>query len=151
MREEISLHVFGKKIRGNVEDTARRLIDAARATPWLRVRMDRAALAPAWDLLVGGSGAFRWDRTIDGGLREEAASDGARMVHIYRDLGVGAERRVSRHHERMLDDAAPWLIASADELARGADVHRSEALPVLGAALLGLNIIKYVASINRLL
>ncbi len=108
---------------GVVEPEARALIDAARASGWTRVRVPGESGEVASDLLVDGAGRFVRTRTLAGGLREESSCDGSRMLHMYRELGLAAARRPSRHHLALLRDAAPWLVDTADDLARGADVR----------------------------
>ena len=48
--------------------------------------------------------------------------DGKTLRHLYPDLGIGAKRTVSRAHRAAFGRLAPWVVPSADDLARGCDV-----------------------------
>jgi hypothetical protein len=56
------------------------------------------------------------------GIRERVLCDGTHLWHVYDELGLGAERRLSRFHRRDLARLVPWALPPAEDLARGADL-----------------------------
>ncbi len=69
-----------------------------------------------------GQGRHVWERIVSEGLREHVVCDGSTLWHVYREIGLASKRPYSRFHHQDLTTIVPWLLPSADELARGADL-----------------------------
>ena len=69
------------------------------------------------------TGTEQYARSLALGLRERVTSDGEWLWHVYRDIGLAAERAVSRYHRATIHTLVPWLVRPVEELARGADVR----------------------------
>lgn len=108
---------------GTIAPGARGLIERARAAGWQAVTIARDKDDRGFTLFVDGQGRCAWERTLPAGLREQVACDGATLLHLYSDLGIGARRSVSRFHRADLIRLAPWLVPPAEDLARGADLE----------------------------
>jgi Vault protein inter-alpha-trypsin domain/Flp pilus assembly protein RcpC/CpaB/FecR protein len=76
---------------GRIDDAARKLIDAARATGWRRnsIKLDDATLNIVYD----GAGRFAYDRVLPTGLREIVVCDGATLLHLYPEIGLARSGR----------------------------------------------------------
>ncbi|HMC64729.1 MAG TPA: hypothetical protein VKI65_07305, partial [Gemmataceae bacterium] len=102
---------------GRIEPAARKLIERARSAGWQALTIPNA-----FTLFFDGRGRYAYERVLPLGLRERAVCDGATLLHLYPELGIGARRNVSRFHRAELLRAVPWLVPPAEDLARGADV-----------------------------
>jgi tetratricopeptide (TPR) repeat protein len=107
---------------GRIDPAARKLIDAARKPVWQRAVVRDKSGRTLLEIDFDTAGRYRWQRTLAAGLDEEVVCDGETLVHLYRDLGLGARRQVSRFHRGELARLVPWLVPSAEDLAIGADV-----------------------------
>ncbi len=107
---------------GRIDPLARALIQRSRLTPWRRVTVKDGQ---GRDVLVrfNGQGAYRYQRVTRYGLREEVVCDGQTLYHLYRELGVGAVRKVHRSERAWLSGLAPWTLPPADDLAVGCNVR----------------------------
>jgi ferric-dicitrate binding protein FerR (iron transport regulator)/tetratricopeptide (TPR) repeat protein len=97
---------------GRIDLAARKLVDQAR----------KAGFRRSGDTVFDAHGHYVIERTLPLGLRERVICDGTTIWHLYPELGIGARRKVSRFHEAAFLARFPWLVPSADELARDADV-----------------------------
>ena len=117
---------------GEVEPAARRLVEQARAIGW-----HRRTTSNGVSIIVDGAGRCVIERTLPSALRERIVCDGSVLFHLYPELGVGARRWFSRFHLDDLREFAPWLLPTADDLARGRDLKtvgpRTVALSPRGA------------------
>ena len=112
--------------QGRIDPLARELVARA-GRGWQRV----AVPAPGGEVLVDWSGeAFRYQRTLPGGLIEQVLCDAGWLHVVYPELGVGGSRTWSRAYRGWLEGWVPWAPLPARELARGADVLLVEALTV---------------------
>jgi len=102
--------------RGKIDRAAARLIARARDVGWQSLRSGSGRI------VFSGAGRFVWQRTLKNGLQERIVSDGVSLWQLYPELGLGARRKLSRHHLALLRAAVPWHLATAKTLARGADV-----------------------------
>jgi tetratricopeptide (TPR) repeat protein len=124
---------------GTIDANALPLIEKARALPWQKMKVAAVGRQPAFTLQFNGMGHFIYDRVMECGLHEQAVCDGNVLWHLYPEIGLAAKRTVSRFHRAELQSLIPWLMASADDLARGgADVRlvspRVVSVVMLGAA-----------------
>src|SRR6185295_9762436 len=67
-------------------------------------------------------GRFRWERQVTLGLREIVVCDGAILLHLYPEIGVGARRTLSRFHRAELSALMPSVLPPIEDLATGADL-----------------------------
>jgi ferric-dicitrate binding protein FerR (iron transport regulator)/tetratricopeptide (TPR) repeat protein len=111
---------FGNK-RGTIDPAARALIDAARTTEWRTTSLGKDGKLK---FTHDGQGRYAYERRLAFGLIERVVCDGPRLWHLYPELGIGAERIVTRHHREFLLDLVPDFVPPADDLAVGADVKR---------------------------
>jgi ferric-dicitrate binding protein FerR (iron transport regulator)/predicted Zn-dependent protease len=111
-----------KAAPGHIDPAARRLIEQARQGGWQALTLSAAKGQAGPTLVFDGQGRYACERTLPMGLREQVVCDGATLLHLYPELGVGARRSVSRFHRAELLDVVPWLVPPAEDLARGADV-----------------------------
>jgi tetratricopeptide (TPR) repeat protein len=128
---------------GQIDPTARALIEKARQSGWQRVTFVTADGQPLWSLLCDGGGRFTWERTLSTGLKEQVIGDGRQLWHLYPELGLAARRALSRFQTWELAALAPWVLPSTDDLARGADVklldnHTVAIVPRTGKTVLHL-------------
>lgn len=106
--------------RGRIDDAARKLIEKARGLGWESVTL--GADENAVSVYYNGRGEFAWSRNVSEGLEEQVLCDGDHLWHVYREIGLAAKRDYSRFHQNLITNLAPWLVASVDDLAIGADV-----------------------------
>ena len=116
---------------GAIDDGARALIDKARRAGWQSLTFPADGEQPAWTISFDGEGCFACDRTLPIGMRERIVCDGATLLHLYPDLGLGARRTVRRAHRLALTQLVPWALPTADDLARGCDVRLAAPATVL--------------------
>ncbi len=109
---------------GKIDPGARELIDRARKVGWRKVTFASEGGGPGLTVTFDGAGRCVWNRTVDLGLRERVVVDGQTMLHLYDEIGVGARRTLNRFHRAQLGRMLPWLVGSADDLARGADLRK---------------------------
>jgi tetratricopeptide (TPR) repeat protein len=107
---------------GRVDPAARRLIDRAQKANWQRVTIPEKNGERSFAVVLDGSGRFAIARILATGLREQVICDGKNLWHLYPELGVAAQRDVSRFHRADLAMLAPWALLPAEDLARGADL-----------------------------
>jgi tetratricopeptide (TPR) repeat protein len=119
---------FGNR-RGSIDPAARKLIDRARTGEWKAIHLpagDGKTIAFVHD----GAGRYAYERRVAFGLLERVVCDGTHLWHLYPELGIGAERVVSRFHRAPLLDLVPDLVPPTDDLAYGADVKWVDAKTV---------------------
>ena len=109
---------------GRIDAAARKLIDAARGVSWrqIRITLEISGAGRAFDVLFDGAGRFAYQRRLDSGLIEQVYCDGKTLWRLYAEIGVGAKRAVSRYHREDFEALVPFVVAPAEELARGCDV-----------------------------
>jgi ferric-dicitrate binding protein FerR (iron transport regulator)/tetratricopeptide (TPR) repeat protein len=140
-----------KPARGSIDRRADELIDRARPAGWYRlvapgrnhaqtrVPFDGRAAAGSGDprrtgvdpgrnrsqtrVAFDGRGRYRIETQTRLGLKEQIVSDGTQLWHLYPELGIGAQRQVSRFHRATLARWIPWLLPPVEDLAHGADVR----------------------------
>jgi len=110
---------------GKIDPEARRLIDRARSIGWRKLWTSGDS-----NVLIDGEGRCVIERTLPLGLKELILGDGSILLHLYPEIGVGARRWFSRFHLDELRDHAPWLLPSADDLARGCELKAVDARTV---------------------
>jgi ferric-dicitrate binding protein FerR (iron transport regulator)/tetratricopeptide (TPR) repeat protein len=116
---------LGDDVRpGKVDPAAREMIDRARTTGWYSLTVPGADGRNGFTVTLDGKGRYRWDRVLPWGLRETVVCDGQTLLHLYPDLGLAARRPWSRYHAAEFRQLVPWLLQTAGELARGADLRR---------------------------
>ena len=129
-----------KPERGKIDPAARALIERSRQCGWETVGWVEerdppvgavVGLVPRPTLQADGSGLFVIERTGSFGLRERIVCDGQTLWHLYPELGLAAKRSVSRFHRAKWESGLPWLVPSADDLSRGADVRLVDAHTVV--------------------
>lgn len=111
-----------KSTTGKIDPTARKLINAARRSRWQSITLKGRNGEPGTTIVFDGTGKYTYERTVSEGLRERVICDGDKLLHLYEELGIGARRDASRFYLAELDSLIPWLVAPAEELARGANV-----------------------------
>jgi ferric-dicitrate binding protein FerR (iron transport regulator)/tetratricopeptide (TPR) repeat protein len=109
---------------GKIDPAAREMIDRARAIGWRSLDVAAAEGRPAFSVTLDGKGRYRWDRVLQWGLRETVVCDGQTLLHLYPDLGLAARRTPRRYHAAEFRQLVPWLLPTAGELARGADLRK---------------------------
>jgi len=102
--------------RGKIDAGARELLDQARKAGW------RSLTRSATTIRFDGQGRFAYERELPPGIREVVICDGKTLMHVYPQLGIAAQRPISRFHRLDLAEMLPWFVPSADDLAHGADV-----------------------------
>jgi ferric-dicitrate binding protein FerR (iron transport regulator)/tetratricopeptide (TPR) repeat protein len=105
---------------GHIDAGARKLIEQARTGGWRSLTVGKGD--GAYTVTFDGTGRYAYERTVSFGLKEQVVCDGATLLHLYPELGLGARRSMSRFHRSTLLDLVPWLVPPAEDLARGADV-----------------------------
>lgn len=109
-------------IFGDVNNDARKLIEAARAGIWERVTYPANKGGESFTVLCDAAGRHTYSRIVSEGLRELVLCDGQTLTHTYADIGLGSKRAFSRFHRRTIESLVPWLLPSVKELSRHADV-----------------------------
>ncbi|MDA1158559.1 MAG: VIT domain-containing protein [Planctomycetota bacterium] len=110
--------------RGSIDDAARRLIEDSRAAGWEKITISSSKNASEITLLCNGLGELRLERRTTDGLFEQVVSDGKILKHLYPELGIGAQRTVTRFHRRALLNMTPWLLPPVEDLAIGCDIRQ---------------------------
>ena len=122
---------------GKIDAGAARLIEKARSASWRILVMGNEGGFPKSTLTFDGSGRYVWEGRLTSGLNQRVYCDGATILHVYPELGLGARRTVSRFHREELTDSLPMLLPPADDLAASADLTlldaRTVALTAVGA------------------
>ncbi|NLS94449.1 MAG: hypothetical protein GXX96_20015, partial [Planctomycetaceae bacterium] len=113
--------IDGKPESGRIDPRARRLIERSRRAGWRRLAAERNE-GLLVDVVFDGQGRFRVDSETALGLKESVSCDGEHLWHQYPEIGLGAQRVGSRFYGNVARQLIPWLLPSAEELARGADV-----------------------------
>jgi len=107
---------------GRIDKRAAELIRRARRGGWqqatIRDDEDEILMTVQFD----GTGRYRYEHVVGHGIRELVLCDGTQLWHLYDELGLGAERKLSRFHRRELTQMIPWVLPPAEDMARGADL-----------------------------
>jgi thioredoxin-like negative regulator of GroEL len=106
---------------GQIDPAARKIIDRARTAGWSALTVGKGEAA--FTVVFDGQGRHAYERALPLGLKERVVCDGRTLLHLYDELGIGARRTVSRFHRDQVAEFVPWLVAPAEDLARGADVR----------------------------
>lgn len=114
-----------RNLPGHIDPEARRLIDQARMAGWQTLIIPGEKGANDVRFHFDGRGRYVYERILPLGLKEEVICDGTTLLHLYRELGIGARRSVSRFHRADIQRLIPWSLPPVEDLARGADVTRS--------------------------
>ena len=122
------LHVLESEIKwptpptsGAIDPAARRLIDRARRGKWQVMAVKRGDQTTL--VHVDAAGRYRYESLTDEGLRQLVVCDGTSLRHIYPELRVATQRDASYWHRTDWARRLPWLVPTADDLARDADVR----------------------------
>jgi hypothetical protein len=107
---------------GHIDPAARTLIDQARTQGWQSLTFPEIDGRSGLTIVYNGQGQYAFNQTQAMGLREQVVCDGQNLLHLYRDLGIGAKRTVSRFHRDEFAGLAPWVLPPAEDFAHGADV-----------------------------
>jgi hypothetical protein len=107
---------FAAVKRGQIDEKARALIERSRQTGW------RTQTIPGGSVTYDGAGRFVISRTLSAGLRETIVNDGKTLLHLYPEIGIGAQREMSRAHRAEFEALLPGALPPAEDLAVGADV-----------------------------
>ncbi len=110
-------------MRGEVDEVSRQLIEKARASGWETVAVVDDENSRGVTLACNGAGELRLERRTTDGLLEQVVSDGKTLKHLYPELGIGAQRTVTRFHRRVLLSMTPWLLPPVEDLAIGCDIR----------------------------
>jgi hypothetical protein len=112
---------------GAVDPQAKAWIESARSTGWRSLKIGSENNSPnkSPQIAFDGQGRFRIDRTTPDGLGETVICDGANLWHVYREIGLATRRAVSRFHRQQIAASFPWIVPSADDLARHMHVRVS--------------------------
>lgn len=110
------------QVHGKVDSRALDLIQQARAVGWETMTLAGRNSDEAVTVHFDGTGQYTWKRKVSEGLDEHVVCNGAEVLHVYSEIGLAARRTNSRFHRRTIESLVPWLVPSADELSRGADV-----------------------------
>jgi Vault protein inter-alpha-trypsin domain/FecR protein len=108
--------------RGTVDPAARTLIEKARSRGWESLTIAGADGEPGVTIHYDGTGRHVWQRIVSEGLQEHVVCDGTTLWHIYDQIGLASKRPFSRFHHHDLNRMIPWLLPTADDLARHANV-----------------------------
>ena len=112
-----------KEVIGTVDAGTRNLIDKARSAGWSCWTVPgKGDKKDALKLYFNGAGQYRCNRTLPSGLIEQVVCDGATLLHLYPDIGLGGKRTVQHFQRADLADMLPWLVLPADDLARSFNV-----------------------------
>src|SRR5207249_6785722 len=95
---------------GKIEAAARALIARARQAGWQSVTIPASRSRPAFQVLFNGAGQYVYERVVWEGLRERVVCDGKNLWHLYPELGIGAQRTVSRFHRARFNGLVPWAL-----------------------------------------
>ena len=107
--------------KGTIDPAARQRIEMARGSSWQSTQLRDETGSP-FAFQYDGQGRYVYERRVTFGLVERVVCDGATIVHLYPELGIGARRQVSRFHRQELSELLPGVLPPADDLAYGADV-----------------------------
>jgi Flp pilus assembly protein TadD len=109
--------------RGAIDEGARNLFQRARSASWRSYTQPAEGQRSGFTIHFDGQGRYAWERTLFAGLRERVVCDGKTLWHLYPDLGLGAQRQVSRFHRLELASLVPWALPAPEDLARGASLR----------------------------
>jgi thioredoxin-like negative regulator of GroEL len=107
---------------GKIDPAARALIDQARQAGWQKWTIKGEKGRSDFILFFDGPGRLAYQQVLPPGLRDQVVCDGQTLLHLYPQLGLAAQRSVSRFHRADLAGRVPWLVLPAEDLAHGADV-----------------------------
>ncbi|MEK6238698.1 MAG: hypothetical protein N2C14_28595, partial [Planctomycetales bacterium] len=108
---------------GTVAPAARKLIDKARESAgWETVSLRDAKGDLQLKIQCDGTGRYVHERTLRSGLREQVICDGEHLRHVYREIGLASRRSVNKFHRAAVQNLIPWLVPTAEEIARDGDV-----------------------------
>lgn len=103
---------------GSIDDDARRLVREARDA----LSATRYELEDGTVLVVDAQGRFARTTTTPEGLVEQVVYDGDDAWALYEELGLGVRRRIGPTAPLLLTTSVPWVLPSAEHLARWYDV-----------------------------
>ena len=104
--------------QGTVSEDARALIKRARKQGAVHKVDGKDAAAP----VISAEGRFQSDARNIWGLREIITCDGTTLRHLYPEIGLGTERKMTGARWREVTAAFPWIVAPVEVLAQDADV-----------------------------
>jgi len=107
---------------GKIDKRAAELIRKARRGGWQEATIRGEDNEMLMTVQFDGTGRHRYEQVTGHGIRELVLCDGTQLWHLYEELGLGAERTLSRFHRRELSQIIPWVLPPAEDLARGADL-----------------------------
>ncbi|HUG93505.1 MAG TPA: VIT domain-containing protein [Planctomycetaceae bacterium] len=122
--------VLHRATSGAIDPGARRLIDRTRNSGWEAVTLPGFDGDQGLTIVCDGSGRHVYERTVSEGLKEQVVCDGETLLHLYPEIGLGAQRTVSRFHRAEFRAIVPWLVPPVEDLARDADVRLVDAQTV---------------------
>ena len=103
--------------RGTVPAGVRALFAKTRCAGWRSLSIPPDARTPGYRITFDGAGRYAWDRTLSSGLRERVVCDGKTLWHLYPELGLAAQRSVSRFHRLEIAHSVPWMLPLPEDLA----------------------------------
>ena len=107
---------------GRIDKRAGQLIRKARRAGWQKATLRDKDHKVVMTVEFDGTGRFRYEHVVGHGIGERVLCDATNLWHVYDELGLAAERVLSRFHRRMLSRLIPWVLPPAEDLARGADL-----------------------------
>jgi hypothetical protein len=110
--------------RGSVDAGVRELFASARPAGWRKWTSDAGVL------VFDGQLRYVLERTLPSGLAERVECDGAKLLHLYPQLHLGAKRTVSRFHRLDWTADAPGVPPLVDDLTHNADLRLLDAQTV---------------------
>jgi len=112
--------------KGTVDSAARKRIESACTDSWHGISC-KDEMGKDFVFYHDGLGRYSYQRQLALGLVERVVCDGATILHLYPELGIGARRAVSRFHRAELCGLLPQVLLPTDDLADGADVKLIDA------------------------
>jgi len=107
---------------GKIDAGAHKLLEDARHFGWQALTLEPKSGQPGDTIYFDSTGRYAFERQLPPGIKERVICDGKTLWHLYPQLLIGAERKVSRFHRADLAETVPWALPPAEDLARGADV-----------------------------
>ena len=107
---------------GTIDPAARKLIEQARNSGWQSLTIRPGNGQAEFTITFDGAGRYAYERRVSENLREQVYCDGTTLWQLYPDLGVGAQRKVSRFHRADFAARVPFYLPSAEDLTHGCDL-----------------------------